>query len=754
MLRLPLRQKNATPIPAGFRQIRIKKPGERKGHTYIECCAKIHTKNGDFDCSFSKRKDKLPKDVPLEEALAHRCFNNNLDRYLSEQNENDDLSIAGTGDLIETKLAILTGRHGISLEAAVGKLMRNLLLTAIKIGQQNPSIEGELLLPVLNRKSFTKSLIKKGKELYDEYKEQYLKYKFISLNVDGGKLGSTNYFDVIITNALLQLKPIIFKAYSHFRGNKFNYKEKLNEAIEQLQEEGFVVAGIVSDDLRVQVNSILEISLESHFLFHVSCGNHCVHNAIKDAFDNNGELGKMLKNIEQFVDVMNRKDVLSKTQIAVPKRCTTRWTNVYDIALFIVKHYETFKNFVNDVESYSLSSMQSVEALMAIHEILSTQSFILTLILLPLKLLSLKLESDKTTCGNIFGFEYSALIKLTQLGIDFEQIAPYCNELAHCIKQRLAEKHDSLQNRIAFLLTPKGRLIEIMLENSSPPAEVEAAFVENFPLSDSNEEEIIKYCKEKIQEEKEYPLLTEKIEALHKSDSSESENESENESEQDSEIESDNSETATELADNLIEEEEEESLQEEDRHEEVHQEEVRQEEGHQEEEEDQEEIIEETDFREEFYAVDYEQRLIDQEADEEMTNVTYQNYAPITEPEMYTIDDYGTFLIENCPKLGLDGEKASLALTKWLSSPSTLSMNMLLHVKSQDILDLWLYFQKIDEFHDLATFAQILLTNTASEASCEREFWKQRKILTNEKNRTGHELAFARIVYMTLDDFD
>ena len=47
--------------------------------------------------------------------------------------------------------------------------------------------------------------------------------------------------------------------------------------------------------------------------------------------------------------------------------------------------------------------------------------------------------------------------------------------------------------------------------------------------------------------------------------------------------------------------------------------------------------------------------------------------------------------------------------------------------------------------------AQMLLTNTASEASCEREFWKQRKILTNERNRTGQELAFTRIVFMTVE---
>ena len=73
-------------------------------------------------------------------------------------------------------------------------------------------------------------------------------------------------------------------------------------------------------------------------------------------------------------------------------------------------------------------------------------------------------------------------------------------------------------------------------------------------------------------------------------------------------------------------------------------------------------------------------------------------------------------------------------------------------MKHNSIIQVWKYFEKIDEFKDLAIVAQMLLTNTASEASCEREFWKQRKILTNERNRTGHELAFTRIVFMTIDE--
>jgi hypothetical protein len=63
------------------------------------------------------------------------------------------------------------------------------------------------------------------------------------------------------------------------------------------------------------------------------------------------------------------------------------------------------------------------------------------------------------------------------------------------------------------------------------------------------------------------------------------------------------------------------------------------------------------------------------------------------------------------------------------------------------LFELWKYFEKIGELEDLAMF---LLINTASGASS--EFWKQRKILTNERNRTDRELAFTRIVFMTINE--
>ena len=56
MLKRALQQSKSTPIPVGYRQLSIKKPGCKKPHTYIECTRIIHSKHGDFPCCYSKRK--------------------------------------------------------------------------------------------------------------------------------------------------------------------------------------------------------------------------------------------------------------------------------------------------------------------------------------------------------------------------------------------------------------------------------------------------------------------------------------------------------------------------------------------------------------------------------------------------------------------------------------------------------------------------------------------------------------------------
>lgn len=84
---------------------------------------------------------------------------------------------------------------------------------------------------------------------------------------------------------------------------------------------------------------------------------------------------------------------------------------------------------------------------------------------------------------------------------------------------------------------------------------------------------------------------------------------------------------------------------------------------------------------EDISPLDVKDKIIDNEATDEMQYTPLSVYTPITEPDGYTFDDYGNFLIDTCPKLGLNGEAAALALTRWLSDPSPFTNDMQLQLK-------------------------------------------------------------------------
>ena len=84
---------------------------------------------------------------------------------------------------------------------------------------------------------------------------------------------------------------------------------------------------------------------------------------------------------------------------------------------------------------------------------------------------------------------------------------------------------------------------------------------------------------------------------------------------------------------------------------------------------------------EDISPLDVKDKIIDNEATDEMQDAPLSVYTPITEPDGYTFDDYGNFLIDTCPKLGLNGEAAALALTRWLSDPSPFTNDMQLQLK-------------------------------------------------------------------------
>ena len=66
--------------------------------------------------------------------------------------------------------------------------------------------------------------------------------------------------------------------------------------------------------------------------------------------------------------------------------------------------------------------------------------------------------------------------------------------------------------------------------------------------------------------------------------------------------------------------------------------------------------------------------------------------------------------------------------------------------KEKSIFDYWSSLEKILFYLKLSKFALSLMRIPSSEAAEERMFWKQRKILTEQRSCTSEPLAFARLV--------
>jgi hypothetical protein len=104
---------------------------------------------------------------------------------------------------IQKSLISITGKTNLSLEAASSQTLRNMILTAIRVGQENPTVEPGSLFPMTSRRVLTAQFIDADRRLYDYHLGHYRAHHFIALAIDAGKLGRCYYLDILITNAFL-----------------------------------------------------------------------------------------------------------------------------------------------------------------------------------------------------------------------------------------------------------------------------------------------------------------------------------------------------------------------------------------------------------------------------------------------------------------------------------------------------------------------------------------------------------------------
>ena len=683
---------------SGFSEVSVVDGGRKR--LFLVCNTQITNHLGKkCRCNFRIRKDKVPKDdMEASSVINHKCSSSRIEDYLPPP-KNEDLSI----DEITKQLILFTAKSNLSLENATGPVMHNFLINLIKFSQSNPNKDPISLVPTTNRKAFTKMLINEGKGLYDKVLEEYISRGVAALSIDAGKISKTTYFNVIITNALFSIPPLLYKCVNRFRGDKLSYETNIKESISYLEEKGLVIAGIVADNLRVQFSAIEEVASELGNFFIVPCGCHTLALGINDAKIESDLFEKAFETIESFSYLTNNRDILSTLRISVPKRCSTRWTNLCDICLFTVNHYDHLIEYFNKESTFKLKSLKNSITLSTPVDMLSKYVAPMCILLLPLKILSEKLESDRMSIGFKYGFVKSALILIEQLSYKYHLERP-AKVLIRCIDARINDTRSGLQDRVAFILTKQGRDIERMIRKGVPIDEIRCAFTEEFPIH--IDDGVLGICEKIINDPPDFgPILSriKEIEEIDHEDDSIAEatisQQSNSDSEPELEIEAVNSDS----------------------------------------DEDKEEQYERT--------MDI---VLDSESEEEISKVRAHNYhLEYSSLRELTFEDYGEFIMSHAPKFKFNGEKATRALTRWILHPESFTRNMEANITDRPY-DTWRFLEQNDEFYDIAQFALKLLSIPTSEAACERMFWKLRKIMTDERNRTSDELCFAKIALQTL----
>ena len=733
-------------IPQGFKV--IKAQGANRNRNYVKC-THVMTKNGrEYPCVFQKRLDSLPKHTDLTPHLIHKCSNSDLRTYFATTTIQ---KIEKPGDILISSLTAFAGKYNLSLEAAVSNALLKIMEQSFIIGQQNPDATPEEIFPALSRRKFTRHFIQAGKSAFDEIIGKYQEFKYAAISIDAGKVGFKNYLDIVLCNALSNLKPIIYKAYQNFRGDTSQYVSKIKTVISEIEANNIEVIGIVADNLRVQTSAIDKVIESRPKLFHFSCGPHSVHNALKDFFSND-DLAKHIKIIEAFTIIMNKKDILSKIKLSTPKRCLTRWTNLFDICFFVMDHISQFVEFFQNESILELSSLQNAENLETILTMLQLTAPLISLLLYYPKQLSLRLESDKTSCGFLFGYETSVYIQLMAVGNTFPDLKEYTSLLADSLQKRLSNSPNGILSKLAFLLTKEGRAVYIETEVIPNIQEQEASeaqekkhkvFASTFPFFEEADVEIFTNLYSYYTDPPQFELLKQKIQEYKTYESAQEEEEEcdqewKEKQERFTELE------RLRLSKQILDDEYNTAI-----HNEGLEEFLCCESEHEEDEEFFASFEEESESESEMTTDPFED-LLEQQATEEMSAV-YQTeeFTPLLNETPFDFHDIVTLLQEKSMYYDLDNEAVVSAFFSWISFPSSLSEAIKADLSKKDTYQFWNDMLLINEMRDLALFALRLLAIPASEAACERMFWKQRKVLTDQRARTGSQLAFSRIVLMS-----
>ena len=283
---------------------------------------------------------------------------------------------------------------------------------------------------------------------------------FASLAIDGGKVGNDSILNCIIINPLKTLKPLLFDGVYHFTGDSESYKNIVSRIIEELGNIGIIITGIVTDNLRAQVIALDhrdERSIQRNSdiralktVLRIPCQCHVVSLAFND-LKSTIFLDGVERTLQIVIKSFRSKKFKKWIGAICPKICPTRWTNIFDILNFFLKHFKRLAciiNTQNPIVREEVDSMRKDICTVLFHILPNLYGFMF----LYNKLIHI-LESDSTLAAEC-PMIYTAFFKVVNEfmnQINNEHIITIGTLFCNSIKERLIRTGNI--NLLCFLCT-------------------------------------------------------------------------------------------------------------------------------------------------------------------------------------------------------------------------------------------------------------------------------------------------------------
>ena len=632
---------------------------------------------------------------------------------------------------LQRSIIVYTGKTKTSINSISSKEFLLMIHEAIKYGQRYPRKEPFDILSLISRKSFTNSFITAAKYIKLKQIENFKNFQYVALCIDAGTLNKVSYMDIMIANSNSPLKPIPFKSIPHFQGTKKAYRQALNKAIKSVSKNGLILSGIVADNLKVQWSALNEILSEKKSLVAFACACHSLNLSLLDFKTNCGRIAESISNLEAFAHIFSSKPVTSRFGKVCPRFCPTRWTIYVDITSCIIQHAEEIADVVMK-HLYQLDYVK--DNIEIITDTLFRDAPLIHSILWPFKALSEKLESDHTSITDIYGFMFSSFhIAHSFLNCN-DELHELLNELIQFIKNRLEKTKSGLMQYTLFLLTKEGRKFYHLLK-TDPVAFIEC-ISSNYNINTDRFIDIAKkglyiYIEQKLFDAEENILTPEMFYDTVKTSASEIETKEQEQPNGNAQRDTNgeefhNEENAEEEDDIRICEAEEDVYEEDDT--DIY--------------EAEEDVYEEDDTDIYEAEEDFDDNGASMTEVEEYYETDMMGYEePLDENEVLNlINELG----KHC---GLNPNTVREQFLQWMTDSQYEDLSAF---SSSYVF--WKYFENNSHLNNLAKIFLYYGAIPASEASCERFFSQQRRVITGEYSRSSPKLAKAKVILNSLND--